>query len=191
MVAAGCITPSLQRINLLSRQPAYSLIASAGACTAADFSFAIALQTSCFETAIQAQITWMPQTPVVMQTVIAAVSGRPKLPDAGETLPSASVRDLGALLKDSGYEVFLKNGSLYGFKGISGRFAPIAVHVSLVLILFGAAVGALGGLDGQVLPPCHILPLHRSDTSALERTGVPGWLRERWVCCLFVLGAEQ
>ena len=72
---------------------------------------------------------------------------------AGETLPNASVRDLGALLKDNGYEVFLRNGSLYGFKGISGRFAPIAVHVSLILILFGAAVGALGGLDGQARPP--------------------------------------
>lgn len=72
---------------------------------------------------------------------------------AGETLPNAHVRDLGGLLKENGYEVFLKSGSLYGFKGISGRFAPIAVHVSLILILFGAAVGALGGLDGQVRPP--------------------------------------
>lgn len=80
-------------------------------------------------------------------------------PRAGETLPSASVRDLGGLLKDSGYEVFLKDGSLYGFKGISGRFAPIAVHVSLVLILLGAAIGALGGLEGTVRPPSLPEPL--------------------------------
>eukprot|EP00892_Ulva_mutabilis_P008991 jgi/Ulvmu1/6464/UM003_0095.1 len=71
----------------------------------------------------------------------------------GETLPNASIRDLGGLLKENGYEVFLKSGSLYGFKGISGRFAPIGVHIALVLILFGAALGALGGLEGQVMVP--------------------------------------
>jgi cytochrome c biogenesis protein len=71
----------------------------------------------------------------------------------GETLPMADIRDLGISLRQSGYEVFLQNGALYAFKGISGRFAPIAVHVSLLAILFGAAVGALGGLDGSVMIP--------------------------------------
>jgi hypothetical protein len=40
---------------------------------------------------------------------------------------------------------------MYGFKGISGRFAPIGVHVSLVLILLGAAYGALGGYEGSAM----------------------------------------
>lgn len=69
----------------------------------------------------------------------------------GETLPRADAKDLGRLLKDKGYEVFVKNGAMYGFKGIAGRFAPIGVHVSLVLILFGAAYGALAGLDGSAM----------------------------------------
>lgn len=72
---------------------------------------------------------------------------------AGETLPNASVVDLGRRLVGSGYEVFLRDGALYAFKGIAGRFAPIAVHVSLVAILGGAAFGALAGFDGQVMLP--------------------------------------
>jgi cytochrome c biogenesis protein len=72
---------------------------------------------------------------------------------AGETLPNASVRDVGRLLNSRGYAVFLRDGALYAFKGIAGRFAPIAVHVSLLAILIGAAFGALAGFDGQVLLP--------------------------------------
>ena len=53
----------------------------------------------------------------------------------------------------AGYEVFLRDGALYAFKGIAGRFAPIAVHVSLVAILGGAAFGALAGFDGQIMLP--------------------------------------
>jgi cytochrome c biogenesis protein len=69
----------------------------------------------------------------------------------GETLPRADIKDLGRLLRAKQYEVFLKDGALYGFKGIAGRLAPIGVHVSLVLVLFGAAYGALAGLDGTAM----------------------------------------
>ena len=61
--------------------------------------------------------------------------------------------DLGRILSGKGYNVFLRDGCLYGFKGIAGRFAPIAVHVSLVAILFGAAYGALAGFEGQIMLP--------------------------------------
>jgi cytochrome c biogenesis protein len=61
--------------------------------------------------------------------------------------------DLGRNLVSKGYEVFLKGGSLYAFKGISGRFAPIGVHVALLAILGGAAYGALAGFEGQVMLP--------------------------------------
>uniref|UniRef100_A0A7N2MY97 PFU domain-containing protein n=1 Tax=Quercus lobata TaxID=97700 RepID=A0A7N2MY97_QUELO len=37
-----------------------------------------------------------------------------------DTLPRASVRDLGVLLMGAGYEVFLKGPSLYAFKGLAG-----------------------------------------------------------------------
>lgn len=71
----------------------------------------------------------------------------------GETLPNATVADVGRKLISKGYEIFLKNGSLYAFKGIAGRFAPIGVHVALLAILGGAAYGALAGFEGGVMLP--------------------------------------
>ena len=65
-------------------------------------------------------------------------------------MPNASVRDFGHILKSQSYAVFVRDNALYAFKGIAGRFSPIAVHVSLLLILGGAAFGALAGFDGQV-----------------------------------------
>lgn len=53
------------------------------------------------------------------------------------TLPDAEVSDLGKLLRNTGYAVFLKEGSLYAFKGLAGRLAPIGVHVSLLLTIAG------------------------------------------------------
>ena len=72
---------------------------------------------------------------------------------AGETLPSANVRDLGLALQVAGYQVFLRDGAMYAFKGLSGRFAPIGVHVSLLLIMFGGTLGAIAGLDGIAMVP--------------------------------------
>lgn len=53
------------------------------------------------------------------------------------SLPDASVKDLGRLLRGGGYCVFLQNGSLYAFKGLAGRFAPIGVHISMLAIILG------------------------------------------------------
>ena len=98
------------------------------------------------------------------------------------TLPDANLRDLGRLLRQKGYAVFLQQGSLYAFKGLAGKLAPIGVHLSLLAIIAGAAllslgllpsvtdcvslwpercegvlagvaIGGLGGLSGSVLVP--------------------------------------
>lgn len=53
----------------------------------------------------------------------------------------------------AGYEVFLKGPSLYAFKGIGGRFAPIGVHLSMLLIMGGATLSASGGFKGSVTVP--------------------------------------
>jgi len=53
-------------------------------------------------------------------------------------LESARGADLAVLLRKSGYQVFKKGPALYGFKGLAGRLAPIGVHVSMVLVMFGA-----------------------------------------------------
>lgn len=70
-----------------------------------------------------------------------------------EDLPRGKVEDLGKLLSNCGYQVFLQNKQLYGFKGLAGRYAPIWVHVSLILIMIGGSCSALGGLRGDLLIP--------------------------------------
>ncbi|GLU09004.1 hypothetical protein SLE2022_258840 [Rubroshorea leprosula] len=70
-----------------------------------------------------------------------------------DTLPKASVRDLGILLMGAGYEVFLKGPSLYAFKGLAGRFAPIGVHLAMLLIMAGGTLSAAGSFRGSVTVP--------------------------------------
>ena len=54
-------------------------------------------------------------------------------------LPDASVRKFGAILQRKGYQVFLRDGSLYAFKGLAGKLGPIGVHAAMLLIMAGAA----------------------------------------------------
>ncbi|XP_076939463.1 cytochrome c biogenesis protein CCS1, chloroplastic-like, partial [Bidens hawaiensis] len=70
-----------------------------------------------------------------------------------DSLPKASVQDLGVVLSGAGYEVFLKGPSLYAFKGLAGRFAPIGVHIALLLIMAGGTFSAIGSFKGSVTVP--------------------------------------
>nr|AKF43171.1 cytochrome c biogenesis protein [Hypseocharis bilobata] len=70
-----------------------------------------------------------------------------------DSLPRASVKDLGVILMGAGYEVFLKGPSLYAFKGLAGRFAPIGVHLAMLLIMAGGTYSALGSFKGSVTVP--------------------------------------
>nr|AKF43163.1 cytochrome c biogenesis protein [Erodium foetidum] len=70
-----------------------------------------------------------------------------------DSLPRASVKDLGVILMGAGYEVFLKGPSLYAFKGLVGRFAPIGVHLAMLLIMGGGTLSALGSFKGSVTVP--------------------------------------
>nr|AKF43161.1 cytochrome c biogenesis protein [California macrophylla] len=70
-----------------------------------------------------------------------------------DSLPRASVKDLGVILMGAGYEVFLKGPSLYAFKGIAGRFAPIGVHLAMLLIMGGGTLSAVGSFKGSVTVP--------------------------------------
>lgn len=70
-----------------------------------------------------------------------------------ESLPNALVQDFGVVLMGSGYEVFLKGPSLYAFKGLAGRFAPIGVHLAMLLIMVGATLSATGSFKGSVTVP--------------------------------------
>ncbi|XP_058080926.1 cytochrome c biogenesis protein CCS1, chloroplastic [Magnolia sinica] len=70
-----------------------------------------------------------------------------------DSLPRASIQDLGVILMGAGYEVFLKGPSLYAFKGLAGRFAPIGVHLAMLLIMGGATLSAVGSFRGSVTVP--------------------------------------
>lgn len=50
-------------------------------------------------------------------------------------------------------QVFVKDGSLYGFKGLAGKLGPIGVHAALLLCLFGTAWSGFGTLKGNVMCP--------------------------------------
>ena len=69
------------------------------------------------------------------------------------SLPDADVKDFGRMLREGGYSVFLRKGSLYAFKGLAGRFAPIGVHISMLAIILGTA---LQRLDRVVFIPCDL-----------------------------------
>ncbi|KAM5549006.1 cytochrome c biogenesis protein CCS1, chloroplastic [Rosa sericea] len=70
-----------------------------------------------------------------------------------ESLPRAAVQDLGVILMGAGYEVFVKGPSLYAFRGLAGRFAPIGVHLAMLLIMVGGTLSATGSFKGAVTVP--------------------------------------
>ena len=49
------------------------------------------------------------------------------------------------------YNIFQQKNFLYIYKGILGRFAPIIVHVAMIIILSGNVIAALGSLNSQEL----------------------------------------
>jgi cytochrome c biogenesis protein len=49
--------------------------------------------------------------------------------------------------------IFHQENSMYCYKGIIGRLAPIFVHISIIQIFFGAFVGAFFGYGGQEMIP--------------------------------------
>lgn len=56
-------------------------------------------------------------------------------------------------LKHAGYSFFQQKNLLYCYKGLTGRIAPIVVHLSLILVLFGTLIGAISGFKAQEIIP--------------------------------------
>ena len=54
-------------------------------------------------------------------------------------------------LKLKKYNIFQQKNIIYLYKGILGRFAPIIVHLAMILILLGNTVAALGSFTSQEL----------------------------------------
>ena len=46
-----------------------------------------------------------------------------------------------------------KQGVLYSYKGLIGRFAPLLVHLSLIIVLAGTMIASLSSFSAQELIP--------------------------------------
>lgn len=57
------------------------------------------------------------------------------------------------LLLDKNYLTIQKQGVLYSYKGLIGRFAPLLVHLSLIIILAGTMIASLSSFSAQELIP--------------------------------------
>ena len=93
-----------------------------------------------------------------------------------ETLPSddpnASHTALGQSLPAQGCTVQEKDGRLAARRGVVGRVGPLLVHTGLVLLMLGAAWGALAGnrLERFLAPGRSLDLLDRSGTSQMTLT---------------------
>lgn len=47
----------------------------------------------------------------------------------------------------------MKNSSMYAFKGLAGRVAPIGVHLSMLFAVAGMTWGIVGGFKGSAMVP--------------------------------------
>ena len=56
-------------------------------------------------------------------------------------------------LKTINYSLFQQKNLLYSYKGLVGRIAPVIVHFSMILVLFGTLIGSLGGFKAQEIVP--------------------------------------
>jgi cytochrome c biogenesis protein len=56
-------------------------------------------------------------------------------------------------IKDNKYSIFQQKNIVYCYKGLTGRIAPILVHISMILILLGTIIGSLFGFKAQEIVP--------------------------------------
>ena len=56
-------------------------------------------------------------------------------------------------IQQSQYSIFQQKNTIYCYKGLIGRIAPILVHFSMILILVGTIFGSLFGFKAQEIVP--------------------------------------
>ena len=56
-------------------------------------------------------------------------------------------------IKQNQYSIFQQKNILYCYKGLIGRIAPLIVHFSMILILFGSLLGSITGFKAQEIIP--------------------------------------
>lgn len=68
-------------------------------------------------------------------------------------LNSFSFNKILARIKSERYSIFQQRNMIYCYKGLIGRIAPIIVHFSMILILFGTIIGSWLGFKAQEIVP--------------------------------------
>jgi cytochrome c biogenesis protein len=56
-------------------------------------------------------------------------------------------------IKEKQYSIFQQRNTIYCYKGLIGRIAPILVHFSIILVLLGTIIGSLFGFKAQETVP--------------------------------------
>ena len=56
-------------------------------------------------------------------------------------------------IQQTQYSIFQQKNTLYCYKGLIGRIAPILVHLSMILVLMGTIFGSLFGFKAQEIVP--------------------------------------
>ena len=64
-----------------------------------------------------------------------------------------NLNQLLSTIKDNQYSIFQQKNISYCYKGLIGRIAPIVVHFSMILILLGSVLAAVGGFKAQEIVP--------------------------------------
>lgn len=64
-------------------------------------------------------------------------------------LTNFSLNKILSRIKHNQYSIFHQKNMIYCYKGLIGRIAPIAVHLSMILILIGTIIGSLMGFKAQ------------------------------------------
>lgn len=68
-------------------------------------------------------------------------------------LKNISLPEIVHIFNKETYNTFQQRNSVYSYKGIIGRIAPIFVHISIIQIFIGAMLGAVLGYGGQEMIP--------------------------------------
>ncbi len=56
-------------------------------------------------------------------------------------------------IREQQYSIFQQKNIIYCYKGLTGRIAPILVHLSMILVLLGTIIGSLFGFKAQEIVP--------------------------------------
>lgn len=76
-----------------------------------------------------------------------------KLNYTKNSIPKNASNSLVYQLHASNYTFFRQGNKNYAYRGLLGRFGPIVVHASLILLLIGSSIGTFSGYTAQQFVP--------------------------------------